>query len=88
MKKYLTLLSLAILMACSDNNDTSNAESNDGREGSTATFILKNNYMYVVDQDNLNVFSLINPENPVKCKPPRVLMGKNTLRKSSLKSSG
>ncbi len=68
MKKYLTLLSLAILMACSDNNDTSNAESNDGREGSTATFILKNNYMYVVDQDNLNVFSLINPENPVKVK--------------------
>lgn len=68
MKKYFTLLSLAVLIACSDNNDTSNSESSDGKEGSTATFILKNNYMYVVDQSNLNVFSLNNPENPVKVK--------------------
>lgn len=68
MKKYFTLLSLAFLMACSDNNDISNSNSSEGKEGSTATFILKNNYMYVVDQSHLNVFSLIDPENPVKVK--------------------
>lgn len=66
-------------MACSDNNDITNSESTDGKEGSTATFILKNNYMYVVDQNNLNVFSLINPENPVKVKALNVGFSIETL---------
>ena len=68
MKKYITLLCFAILVSCSDSSDATESLSTDGKEGSTATFILKNNYMYVVDQANLNVFSLIDPANPVKVK--------------------
>nr|WP_314498605.1 hypothetical protein [uncultured Chryseobacterium sp.] len=79
MKKYFILLSLAIVIGCSDNGDTADAQSADGKEGSTATFILKNNYMYVVDQMNLNVFSIIEPANPVKVKTVNVGFNIETL---------
>lgn len=79
MKKYFTLLTLAFLLNCSDSSDAVDSQSSDGKEGSTATFILKNNYMYVVDQANLNVFSLADPANPVKVKTENVGFNIETL---------
>ena len=64
MKKIFFILLTLFLLSCE--NDSTDKQSTDGKEGSTATFILKNNNMYVVDQTNLNVFSLVDPENPVK----------------------
>ena len=66
--KYLKfLILLLVFIGCSDegNNDTgaSNAE---GQGGSLAIFALKNNYLYTVDYQNLNVFSLIDSDKPTK----------------------
>lgn len=70
MKKIIFLLFASLVFGLfSCNEDGSDAGLNDNSEsvgGSLATFILKDDYLYVVDQNNLNVFSLINPQNPVK----------------------
>jgi hypothetical protein len=50
---------------CNADGET-NGASNDGTGGSLAIFALKGNYLYTVDQQKLNVFSLINQEQPVK----------------------
>ena len=63
------LLTLSLLFInCSDSDSSSDTSSNDtnGKGGSLATFILKNDYLYTVDQYNLNVFSIKSPLNPEK----------------------
>lgn len=66
MKKiFLTLLTFFALLSCStDSNST--AGNSDGQGGSLAIFALKNNYLYSVDVATLNVFSLLNEQQPVK----------------------
>ena len=66
MKKiFLTLLTFFALLSCStDSNST--AGNSDGKGGSLAIFALKNNYLYSVDVATLNVFSLLNEQQPVK----------------------
>lgn len=66
MKKIiLTLLTFFVLLSCStDSNST--AGNSDGQGGSLAIFALKNNYLYSVDVATLNVFSLLNEQQPVK----------------------
>ena len=68
MRKFVTLLLIISLFGCSENESKANQSSanQDGTGGSLAIFVLKGNYIYSVDESKLNVFSLINPINPVK----------------------
>ncbi len=68
MKKlfYLLLITaiITVYFSCSDDSDTSNQPS-DGQGGSLATFTLKGDYLYVVDEFDLNVFSIAKTDEPV-----------------------
>lgn len=68
MKKIFYLLTIFLILGCSDTRDsaTNEAASTDGKGGSMATFILKDKYLYTVDNSRLNVFNIDNAENPVK----------------------
>jgi len=73
MKKTILYLSVFILLlaGCSNdgNNQTvSNGEvgKGDGQGGSLAVFALVGDYLYTVDHNDLNVFSLLNDREPVK----------------------
>lgn len=73
MKKYLyhilifTLVTF-LLLSCGQSSSNSSVASNssDGKGGSLATFILKGNYLYTVDHQNLSVFNISKENNPVK----------------------
>lgn len=66
MRKLSILISVVILtLSCSQDNDNSETVSADGQGGSLATFTLKGDYLYVVDQFDLNVFSLSEIDEPV-----------------------
>jgi hypothetical protein len=66
MRKTIYVL-FFILFAFSCSTEDKNSEaSKDGQGGSLAIFTLKGNYLYAVDQRNLNVFSVINEQQPVK----------------------
>ncbi len=65
MKKYIYVVLLLAFFSCSQ--DSSDASSNtDGQGGSLATFLLKGNYLYTVDNYNLNVFNIQEETNPIK----------------------
>ena len=69
MKKlFAFFISSLLLISCQSDSDSVNgqeSQSTDGQGGSLATFTLKGNYLYVVDQFDLNVFSLTNAQEPV-----------------------
>jgi hypothetical protein len=66
MKKLLIFMMAAwFAVSCSGDTDTS-LTGGDGAGGSLAIFALKGDYLYTVDQYGLNVFSLVDPEGPVK----------------------
>ncbi len=69
MKKLIVILGLSLLFSnCSADSNGSNedaAHRSDGKGGSLATFTLKGNYLYVVDQFDLNVFNLNDILKPV-----------------------
>lgn len=66
MKKYILLISTLFLFACSNDQDSVgvNEQNNDGQGGSLATFTLKGDYLYTVDDNDLNVFNIVDPKNP------------------------
>ncbi|MEM6516910.1 MAG: hypothetical protein AAF688_12055 [Bacteroidota bacterium] len=70
MKHFFILFSVFFLISCSQDNDSgfsSNAVDNStGEGGSLARFSIYDDYLYVVDDQDLNVFSISNPENPVQ----------------------
>ncbi|MBA3985494.1 MAG: hypothetical protein H0X63_02720 [Flavobacteriales bacterium] len=67
MKNYLFIPFLFLLISCSSDSDNASLDSSEtGQGGSLARFTILNNYLYTVDQSNLNVYSLINPENPTQ----------------------
>ena len=69
MNKYIILVLALIIVGCSSNNDSSSGDfnSNDtGKAGSLARFTTYNDYLYTVDNSNLNVFSIADRENPLK----------------------
>lgn len=72
MKKIITLLLIALLvLSCSsDSQDT--VSSGDGQGGSLAVFALAGDYLYSVDQYDLNVFSLVNPSNPTQVNTKQI----------------
>jgi len=75
MKKLFIYLTMALVfVACAEKdsvspasfNSAANAPSNSGTGGSYARFAIRNNTMYVVDTENLHVWNLSNPMNPIK----------------------
>ncbi len=69
MKKiYLLLVTIClIIVSCEDGDQNdSNGSGTDGQGGSLATFALKGDYLYVVDNTYLNVFNISTPESPVQ----------------------
>ena len=68
MKKIYSILILALLLLGSDSDSNSNDSSftETGQGGSLARFALYVDYLYVVDDTNLNVFSIADRENPVQ----------------------
>ena len=68
MKKLIILIALSILSYSCANHESSSI-SNDsapsGQGGSLATFTIKGDYLYVVDEFNLNVFSILKADEPV-----------------------
>ncbi|RAJ17089.1 LVIVD repeat-containing protein [Olleya aquimaris] len=73
MKKYnfLILPIALIIIGCSSNNDSgssasSNFDNTTGQGGSLARFTIFNDYLYTVDNQDLNVFNISNNEQPVQ----------------------
>ena len=68
MKKIAFLIIFAVLFfSCSDDaNSDVNPFTESGQGGSLARFALFQDYLYVVDDTNLNVFSIKDLENPVQ----------------------
>jgi hypothetical protein len=68
MKKLYSVLILVVLLTnCdADGSNDASAFSENGQGGSLARFALYLDYLYVVDDTNLNVFSIVNREEPVQ----------------------
>jgi len=69
--KHIRLLCFALLlMPCNQDSDSgfsSDAANGDtGKSGSLARFAIFDDYLYVVDNSDLNVSSILEPENPVQ----------------------
>lgn len=87
MKKIITFLVFVFLVTgftqCASDSgaDAGTGDGNmpgnggDGKGGSLAVFAIKGNYLYTVDIQNLNVFWIENPQNPVQVS--RVNIGFN-----------
>jgi hypothetical protein len=67
---FLSVITLALLCfgiySCDKDGSANNVapSTNSGIGGSLARFIMAGNYLYVVDRQNLNTFSLTNPAQP------------------------
>ncbi len=69
MKRLIIFLSILIFAGCSTDGDSgsgSNDASATGKAGSLARFASVGDYLYTVDNRNLNVFSILDQTNPVK----------------------
>ena len=69
-KNYSFLLCTLILIGCSSDNAGGTANdagsfSENGQGGSLARFAIYQDYLYVVDESDLNVFAITNREQPV-----------------------
>lgn len=67
-KIYTFLMFTIVLLGCDADSATndSSAFGETGQGGSLARFALYVDYLYVVDDTNLNVFSIVNREDPVQ----------------------
>lgn len=67
MRKIYSILIIAVLLFNCDSDGTNDGSFSDtGQGGSLARFALYGDYLYVVDNTNLNVFSIINTQEPVQ----------------------
>ncbi|MFA9213670.1 MAG: LVIVD repeat-containing protein [Candidatus Methylacidiphilales bacterium] len=70
MKKYIIQLCMALVMlnACTKESTSNSALGGEGVgvAGSTARFAIVGNYLYTVDNENLNVFDISNTKKPNK----------------------
>lgn len=57
---------MLVLVVLSCSSDSQDSGASDGQGGSLAVFALSGDYLYTVDQWDLNVFSLTNPANPTQ----------------------
>lgn len=65
-KVYFVIGCIFALLTISCSNNASSSSGSDGKGGSLAIFALKGDYLYTVDYQKLNIFSVLNKENPVK----------------------
>ncbi len=65
-KIYFALLSIGLFISCSDDSNESGAPSQDGQGGSLARFALHGDYLYTVDEYDLNVYNITDAQNPTK----------------------
>ncbi len=63
MKYIKLLIVLLLVISCSNDGDTT-ISNGDGTGGSLAIFALKGNYLYTVDQNNLNIFAISDTAQP------------------------
>ena len=69
MKRLYLILALVLLACISDStssNDSATLNESSGQGGSLARFAIYLDYLFVVDDTNLNVFSITDRENPVQ----------------------
>ncbi len=69
MKKIIYIIFVFALAACTSDSDSSNqleALSDQGQGGSLARFTILNDYLYTVDNNELDVFNISNIEQPVQ----------------------
>ncbi|SFQ28817.1 hypothetical protein SAMN05444144_102388 [Flavobacterium akiainvivens] len=66
------MMAVFIAVSCSDDSTNNAGMPGDGQGGSLAIFALKGDYLYTVDHSYLNVFSLLNPQGPVKVNQVQV----------------
>lgn len=85
MKKYSIILVLLLVLGCdlsSDSNDHSSfssANESTGQGGSLARFTTFNDYLYTVDNQDLNVFSILDNEQPVQVNEVQIGFNIETL---------
>lgn len=74
LKTLAGILTLFIFIACGSDSESDGGptlvnrttpEPTTGQGGSLATFAIKGDYLYTVDHEDLNVFSIQNPDQPV-----------------------
>lgn len=65
IKLLFVVVLFGILSCSSDDSTRANDVKGDGQGGSMAIFALAGNYLYTVDNQNLNVFSLLDEGQPV-----------------------
>ncbi len=65
MKYFILFIISIFFIGCGTNADSSSLSTDTGIGGSTARFAIVNNYLYTVDENNLNVFSINDTNNPV-----------------------
>lgn len=64
--KYLSIIIISIFfIGCSSDSDSSASEQSTGKGGSLARFTILDDYLYTVDENSLNVFSISDKNNPV-----------------------
>lgn len=68
MRKITAILFIFILVACTSDSDTGSQElsSDTGQGGSLARFTILGDYLYTVDTNELDVFNISDPSNPVQ----------------------
>lgn len=71
MKKYILYTAFIFgLFACekseTSSSDASYVGSTTGKGGSTARFTIAGNYMFTVDRNDLHIFDIENPTNPIE----------------------
>ena len=65
MKKYIFILIAFTITSCNDDISSNDAALDVGQGGSLATFTILNDYLYTVDNQNLNVFNISTTNNAV-----------------------
>ena len=67
MKKLLIVLFSTVLLASCESSESVGTDSSGlGQGGSLARFAVANGHLYTVNNNEISVFSLANPENPVQ----------------------
>jgi hypothetical protein len=62
------MLGILLITGCEKSESGIGSDNSSGKGGSMARFTISKNYLYTVDQQKLNVFSLSNPDVPIHVK--------------------
>ncbi len=80
MKKSLfSFLSIVLLITACQKDGSIQADSSTGKAGSTARFASVGNYLYTVNESQLQIFNIQNPENPFNVANLQIAWGIETI---------